>query len=93
MWTPLKLFLKDNPPDDEGLPKEELITQKARVSGSYYQEYFSKKPTLSNIYEMRQDPTIKIGLSVIKHPLLRGVFQFVNCLGLIRPVILLRKIF
>ena len=71
MWTPLKLFLKDNPPDDEGLPKEELITQKARVSGSYYQEYFSKKPTLSDIYEMRQDPTIKIGLSVIKHPLQR----------------------
>ncbi|GAG37564.1 unnamed protein product, partial [marine sediment metagenome] len=69
LWTPLKLFLKDEP--EEELPKEELITQRARVSGSYYQEYFSKRPTLSDIYEMRQDPTIKIGLSVIKHPLQR----------------------
>ena len=69
MWTPLKLFLRDEPKED--LTKKELITQRARVSGSYYQEYFSKKPTLSDIYEMRQDPTIKIGLSVIKHPLQR----------------------
>ena len=76
MWNPLKLFLADKP--EEELPKEELTTQRARVSGSYYQEYFSRRPTLSDIYEMRQDPTIKIGLSVIKHPLQRVDWQITS---------------
>jgi len=74
-WNPLKIFFQDKPEGD--LTKEELITQRGRVSGSYYQEYFSKKPTLSDIYEMRQDPSIKIGLSVIKHPLQRVDWEII----------------
>lgn len=76
MWNPLKIFFADKP--DENLTKDELIVQRGRVSGSYYQEYFTKKPTLSDIYEMRQDPTIKIGLSVIKHPLQRVDWDITN---------------
>ncbi len=60
-----KLFLKDLP------DKKEAFTQKARIVRSSVEEYFKRQPTLTDIYQMRQDPTIKIGLSVIKHPLQR----------------------
>jgi len=75
--SPFSIFFQKKD-DKEPLEKEELITQRARVSGSYYQEKYSKKPTLSDIYEMRQDPTIKIGLSVIKHPLQRVDWEVIE---------------
>ena len=78
MKSPFSIFFQKKDDDKEPLEKEELITQRARVSGSYYQEYFSKRPTLSDIYEMRQDPTIKIGLSVIKHPLQRVDWEIID---------------
>ncbi|GAI08388.1 unnamed protein product, partial [marine sediment metagenome] len=78
MKLPFKIPFQKKDDDKEPLEKEELITQRARVSGSYYQEYFSKRPTLSDIYEMRQDPTIKIGLSVIKHPLQRVDWEIIS---------------
>ncbi len=73
MRNPFKLFMADKPKEE--LTEEQLTTQRGRVSGSYYQEYFSRTPTLSDIYEMRQDPTCKIGLSVIQHPLQRVDWQ------------------
>lgn len=67
MKNPFSIFLRDKEP----LTREELTAQRARIAGSRYKAYFGRKPTLSDIYEMRQDPTIKIGLSVIKQPLQR----------------------
>ncbi len=69
MKNPFSVFMSSKP--KEPLTTEELTTQRACYLGSRYQDYFGRHPTLSDVYEMRQDPTIKIGLSVIKHPLQR----------------------
>jgi len=63
----LKLASKDKEP----LTREELTHQRARVGGEWKTVYFGKEPTLDHIYEMRTDPFIKIGLSIVKHPLQR----------------------
>ena len=67
MKNPFSVLLRNKEP----LTEEELTDQLGRIVGSRYQNYFGRQPTLSDIYEMRQDPTIKIGLSVIKQPLQR----------------------
>ncbi|GAH01124.1 unnamed protein product, partial [marine sediment metagenome] len=69
MKFPIRISLatKENPK----LPRKELTIQKARAGGQWRTTYFGKEPTLDHIYEMRTDPFIKIGLSIVKHPLQR----------------------
>ena len=62
------LAIKDKKP----LTRKELTIQKARTGGEWKTAYFGREPTLDNIYEMRTDPFIKIGLSIIKQPLQRA---------------------
>jgi len=69
MKWPIRISLAAK--DKEPPTREELTIQKARVGGEWKTPYFGKEPTLDNIYEMRTDPFIKIGLSIIKHPLQR----------------------
>lgn len=63
----ISLVAKEKPK----LPTKDLIIQKARVGREWKTAYFGKEPTLQHIYEMRTDPFIKIGLSIVKHPLQR----------------------
>jgi len=63
----ISLVTKDKPK----VPTKELITQKAMVGKEWKTAYFGKEPTLQHIYEMRTDPFIKIGLSIVRHPLQR----------------------
>ncbi len=67
MKNPFSVFLRDKEP----LTEDELTAQLGRNVGSRYQNYLGRQPTLCDISAMRQDPTIKIGLSVIKQPLQR----------------------
>lgn len=65
--------------DKKAPPKKssKLTTQIGYVGQEPKKEYFQKKPDMDDIYEMRQDPTIKIGLSVIKHPMQRAEWNIV----------------
>jgi len=63
----ISLVTKDKPK----VPTKELITQKAMMGKEWKTAYFGKEPTLQHIYEMRTDPFIKIGLSIVRQPLQR----------------------
>jgi len=69
MKWPIRISLANK--EQPKVTTEELVHQKARAGGMWKATYFGKEPTLDNIYEMRTDPFIKIGLSIIKHPLQR----------------------
>jgi len=69
MKFPIRISLANK--EKPKLSTGELTIQKARVGGEWKTAYFGKEPTLNHIYEMRTDPFIKIGLSIVKHPLQR----------------------